>query len=81
MESFYAIGHIFYLFSFIFWYMCEKSVSIIIYMYTNLRNCTIYIDFLCSILQIMYENTITLKFATAKKYGDWSSAKTDLFLP
>ena len=60
--------------------MCENSVGIIIYMYANQRNCTSYIDFLCSILQIMYENTITLKFATAKKYGD-KSAKADSFLP
>ena len=59
--------------------MCENSVGII--MYANLRNCTsLYRFFMFSILQ-MYENTITLKFATAKKYDDYGSAKADLFLP
>ena len=60
--------------------MCENSVGII--MYADLRNCTsLYRCFLFSILQIMYENTITLKFAPAKKHDDYGSAKAGSFLP
>ena len=29
----------------------------------------------------MDKNTITLEFTTAKKYGDWGSAKAVSFLP
>ena len=60
--------------------MCENSVGII--MYANLRNCTsLYRFFMFFILQIMYENTITLKFFTTMKYDDYGSAKADSFLP
>ena len=59
--------------------MCKNSVGIS--MYANLRNCTSLYRFLFSILQIMYENTITLKFATVKKYDDYGSAKADSFFP
>ena len=60
--------------------MCENSIGIT--MYAILRNCnSLYRFFMFSILHILDKKTITLKFATAKKYGDWGSAKADSFLP
>ena len=54
--------------------MCENSTGII--MYANPRNCTsLYKFFMISILHILDKSTITVKFATAKKCGDWGSAK------
>ena len=60
--------------------MYENSIDII--MNANLRNWTsLYSFFMFLILHIMDKNTITLKFTTAKKNGDWDSAKADSFLP
>ena len=61
--------------------MYMNSTGIV--MYANLRNCTsLYRSFMFSILHIMDIRILlhTLKFATAKKYGDLGSVKAGSFL-